>query len=200
LSLALWPSLLLVIMAIAIAGRRVYVLAWQAPVAAAPLMAALQAQIARGELMRAIALCRALERAWAAECAEACLQASLDQDQDGAAPKHVVEELRVTYAQRAGQGLETLRALSRLSFPLALAAAIVTMSGAFGGADVTRVELALSTALQCLIVAVVTAVFCRVSAAMVSRQGAARMREIALVCRGTMTALAAGARSAPTQE
>jgi hypothetical protein len=197
LSPALWPSLLIASLALGIAGRRVYVLAWQAPVDAAPLNAALTGQIARGEIARAIALCQALERAWAAECAEACLQESVQQQR--AAPTSVVEELRVTYAERAGQGLEALRALSRLSFPLALGAAIMTMSGAFVAADVTHVEQALSTALQCLIVAVMTAVFCRVSAAVVSRQGAARMREIALVCRGTMAALAAGAGSTPTQ-
>jgi hypothetical protein len=192
----LWPSVLVALLALGIAGRRVYVLAWQAPVAALPFTAALTAQIARGELARASALCRALARTWAAECAEACLQASHEHSE----LKPVVEELRVSYAQRAGQGLEALRALSRLSFPLALGAAIMTMSGAFVAADVTRVEQALSTALQCLIVAVMTAVFCRVGAAIVSRQGAARMREIAVVCRGMMEALAAaGARSAPTQ-
>jgi hypothetical protein len=186
---------LLTIAAIGIAGRRVYVLAWQAPVAAAPLTAALVRQIGSGELAGAIALCRALDRCWAAECAEVCLQAS----QDRAELSSVVEELRVTYAQRAGQGLEALRALGRMSFPLALAAAIVTMSGAFAAADVTRVEQALSTALQCLIVGAVSTVFCRVSTGIVSRQGAARMREIAGVCRGAMEALAEGARSAPTR-
>ena len=195
MSPALWPGLLLTIASIAIAARRVYVLTWQAPVAATPLTAALTRQIASGELARASALCRALDPGWAAACAEACLRAS----QDRFPLKAVVEELRVAYAQRAGQGLEALRALGRMSFPLALGAAIVTMSGAFVAADVTRVEQALSTALQCMIVGVMSAVFCRASAAIVSRQGAARMREIAVVCRGTVDALTEGTRSAPTQ-
>jgi hypothetical protein len=184
LSAATWPGLLLALVAIGIASRRVYIVAWRAPVAAAPLTAALQRQLARGELARAIALCRALEHAWAAQCAEECLQT-----QPRSALASLVEELRVSYAQRAGQGLEALRALSRMSFPLALGMAIVTMSGAFAAADATRVEHALSGALQCMTVGVMTAVFCRASAAIVSRQGAARMKEISVVCRGTLEAL-----------
>ena len=191
---ALWPGLLLWLVAIGIASRRVYIVAWRAPVAAAPLMAALERQIARGELARASALCRALEPAWAAQCAGECLRASEEQS----SLTSVVEELRVSYAQRAGQGLEALRALSRMSFPLALGTAIVTMSGAFVAADVTRVEQALSGALQCMIVGIMTAVFCRASAAIVSRQGRARLKEISIVCRGTTDSLAELARSAPT--
>ena len=194
MSAALWPGLLLALVAISVASRRVYIVAWQAPVAAVPLMAALQRQIGRGEIARATALCRALEHGWAAQCAEECLQTK---SQTSFASE--VEELRVRYAQRAGQGLEALRALSRMSFPLALGTAIVTMSGAFAAADVTRVEQALSGALQCMTVGVMTAVFCRASAVIVSRQGAARMKEIAVVCRGTVDALADAARPASTQ-
>lgn len=191
---ALWPGLLLALVAIGVASRRVYIVAWRAPVAAAPLTAALQRQIARGEIPRAIALCRALEHAWAAQCAEECLQ-----PEARSSLASVVEELRVSYAARASQGLGALRALSRMSFPLALGTAIATMSGAFAAADVTRVETALSGALQCMTVGVMTAMFCRASVALVSRQGAARMKEITAVCRGTMDALAEAARPAPTQ-
>jgi hypothetical protein len=194
LSAALWPGLLLALVAIGIAGRRVYIVAWQAPVAAAPLTAALQRQIARGEIARAVALCRTIEHAWAAQCAEECLQT-----EPRSSLASLVEELRASYAQRAGQGLEALRALSRMSFPLALGAAIFTMSGAFAAADVTRVEQALSGALQCMTVGVMTAMFCRASAVIVSRQGAARMKEIAVVCRGTIDALGGGERPAATQ-
>jgi hypothetical protein len=194
LNAALWPGLLLALVAVGVAGRRVYVVAWQAPVAAAPLTAALQRQIARGDIARSIALCRVLEPAWAAQCAEECLQT-----EGRSSLASVVEELRASYAQRAGQGLEALRALSRMSFPLALGTAIVTMSGAFAAADVARVEQALSGALQCMTVGVMTAVFCRASAVVVSRQGAARMKEIAAVCRGTIDALADAARPAATQ-
>ncbi|HTU58254.1 MAG TPA: hypothetical protein VMF89_07465, partial [Polyangiales bacterium] len=194
LSAAIWPGLLLAVIAISIAGRRVYIVAWRAPVAAAPLTAALQRQIARGEVARAIALCRALEPAWAAQCAEQCLQT-----EPRSALARVVEDLRDSYAERAGQGLEALRALSRMSFPLALGTAIVTMSGAFAAADVTRVEQALSGALQCMTVGVMTAMFCRMSAVIVSRQGAARMKEISVVCRGTIDALGGDARPASTQ-
>lgn len=110
-----------------------------------------------------------------------------------------MQELRVTYAQRAEQGVEALRTLGRIAFPLALGTAIVTMSGAFAVADIERVERALSTAAQCMTVGLVTAVFCRVSVAVVSRQAAGRMREIAVVCRGLMAVLAPGASGAPTQ-
>lgn len=182
---ALWPGLLLSLIAVGIACRRIYALAWRAPVAAAPLTAALGRLIARAELERAIALCQALPHAWAAQCAEECLRASLERISLSA----VIEELRISYAQRAGQGLYALRALSRMSFPLALGSAIVTLSGAFAEAEVARVERALSGALECLIVGAMTAVFCRVSAALVSRQGAARMREISTVCRGMLDSL-----------
>lgn len=194
MSTLLWPGLLLALVAIGVASRRVYVVAWQAPVAADPLTAALDRWIARGDLARAIALCRALEHAWAAQCAEACLRASQERD----SLTSVVEELRVSYAQRAGQGLDALRALSRMSFPLALGTAIVTMSSAFVGADVTRVQQALSAALQCMIVGVMTAGFCRASAAIVSRQGSARMKEISVVCTGALDSLAKRAGTAPT--
>jgi hypothetical protein len=194
LNAALWPGLLLALVAIGIASRRVYIVAWQAPVAAAPLTAALQRQIARGEIARAVALCRTLEHAWAAQCAEECLQMGARSSLGS-----VVEELRASYSLRAGQGLDALRALSRMSFPLALGSAIVTMSGAFAAADVTRVEQALGGALQCMTVGVMTAMFCRASAVIVSRQGAARMKEIALVCRGAIDALADAARPAATR-
>lgn len=190
---ALWPGILLALVAVGVASRRVYIVAWQAPVAVAPLMAALQRQIARGEIARAVALCRTLEHAWAAQCAEECLQMEAR-----SALASEVEELRASYAERAGQGLEALRALSRMSFPLALGTAIFTMSGAFAEADLSRVEQALSGALQCMTVGVMTAVFCRASAVIVSRQGAARMKEIAVVCRGTIDARRGDARPAAT--
>jgi hypothetical protein len=110
----------------------------------------------------------------------------------------VVEELRVAYAQRAQSGIAALRALGRMAFPLALGTAIVSMSGAFGAPDIASVERALSSALQCLTVGVLSAVFCRISAGVVSRQGQARMREIGAVCRGIQPALEAVARVAPT--
>ena len=193
----MWPGLLLGLAALGIAGWRVYVLAWQAPVAAPALAAALTRQIEKGELGKAFALCRALEPCWAAECAEQCLQAS--REPEHRALSSVVEELRDAYAQRAQSGIEALRALGRMAFPLALGTAIVSMSSAFADSDIERVERALSTALQCFTLGLTAAVFCRASAALVSRQAEARMREIAAVCRGLMAALASGARGAPTQ-
>jgi hypothetical protein len=195
LSLALWPCVLLGLLALGIAAARVYVLAWQAPVAAAPLAAALTRQIACGEFARAYSLCRALPRCWAAECAEECLRAS----EERAPLAGVIEELNVTYAARASAGLGALQTLGRMAFPLALATAILSLSGAFAEADVARVESALSTAVQAFTAGLMATVFCRVGASIVSRQGEARMKEIAAVCRGVAAALAAGARGAPTQ-
>ncbi|HET8937360.1 MAG TPA: hypothetical protein VFN67_28150 [Polyangiales bacterium] len=194
MTLALWPGLLLGLAALGIAGFRVYVLTWQAPVAAPALAAALSRHVEKGELAKAIALCRALAPCWAAVCAEQCLQASRELEHP--ALTSVVEELRITYTQRAGAGVEALRALGRMAFPLALATAIVSMSSAFVGADLEQVERALSTALQCFIVGLTSAVFCRASTAVVSRQGEARLREIAAVCRGLVAALSSTARGA----
>lgn len=195
MSVALLPGLLVVALATSIAVRRTYELTWRAPVAAAPLTAALQAKIARAELGAAISLCRALSPAWAAACAAQCLRAS----EERSPLAGVVEELRVTYAQRASRGVEALRALGRMSFPLALGSAILAMSSAAAAADVTQVEQALSIALQAMIVGLTTVVFCRMSAIVLSRQGALRMREIAVVCRGTVRALEEGACSPPLQ-
>lgn len=197
MSLAVWPGVLLGLAALGIACRRVYVLAWQAPVAAPALTAALTRQIENGELAKALALCKALEPGWAAACAEQCLRASREQQLQ--ALSSVIEELRDAYAQRAQAGIEALRALGRMAFPLALGTAIVSMSSAFVGADLEQVERALSTALQCFTVGLTSAVFCRVSAALVSRQSEARMREIAAVCRGLMAVLSPSARGAPMQ-
>jgi hypothetical protein len=188
---AVWPCVLLGLLAFCIAGSRVYILAWQAPVAAVPLTAALTRHVARGELSQACALCTALAPSWAADCAWHCLQAS----QERAAERGftgvalTIEELQASYRQRAQAGLFALQALSRMAFPLALGTAMVVMSGAFVDADVSRVEHALATALQGLTVAVMNIVFCRVSAVIVARQGEARLREIGAVCRGLAAAL-----------
>jgi hypothetical protein len=195
LSWALVPGLLLGLAAAGVAAARVYAVAWRAPVAATPLAAALTRHIARGELTKAADLCRALERGWAADCAAKYLAASTEP----AGTAGLAEELRVTYAQQARAGVEVLRALGRMAFPLALGAAIATMSGAFASSDVASVEAALSTALQCLTVGVLSVVFCRASATVVSRQGAARMKEIAAVIRGVQAALAGDTRTAPAQ-
>lgn len=199
MSNALWPCLLLGLLALGIAGSRVYVLAWQAPVAAAPLTAALIRHLARAELARACALCAALERGWAADCAWRWLQASQDAAERASLPG-LVEELQASYRQRAQTGLFALHALSRMAFPLALGTAILVMSGAFVAADVTGVQLALSTALQGLTVAVMTSVFCKLSAGIVKRLGEARLREISAVCRGLtgVGALPQAASAAPT--
>jgi hypothetical protein len=63
------------------------------------------------------------------------------------------------------------------------------------------VQLALSTAIQCLTMALMTSVFCKLSAGIVQRQGEARLREIAAVCRGltsTLAALPPATSAAPT--
>jgi hypothetical protein len=102
-----------------------------------------------------------------------------------------LEELQALYRQRAQAGLFALQALSRMAIPLALGIGIAVMSGAFVDADVSSVEQALSSALQCLTVAVMNILFCRVSAAFVKRQGEARLREIVAVGRGLTAALGA---------
>jgi hypothetical protein len=188
LSPLIWPCLLLGLAAVGIAAGRVYELTWRAPVAAAPLTTALVSQIAAGDMARARALCDALRRCWAADCAAECLRSS---EQLPA----VIEDLRSMYGQRAKSGLGALHALGRIAFPLALGTAVVSMSGAFADADVARVEAALGTALQSMTLAVATTVFCRVSATVVSRQGEARLREVAAVCRGMQDALAAPTRA-----
>lgn len=187
MSLALAPCVLVGLLALCIAGSRVYVLAWQAPVAVAPLTAALTRHVACGELAQARALCRALQGSWAADCARRVLDAT----DEHARVRAQLEELQGLYRQRAQAGLFALQALGRMAFPLALGIAIAVMSGAFVDADVPRVEEALSTALQCLTVAVMNIVFCRVSAGIVKRQADARLREIGAVCRALIPPLGA---------
>lgn len=186
MSAAAIPCLALGFSAWAIAAIRVFVLTWSAPVDAPRLASTLERMLASGDRARAVAVCRGLAGGWAAECAERLLCA---REQDAAALDFCVDELRASYRLRAHWGIGALRGLGRMAFPLALASAIVVMGRAFADADVLKVEAALDSALQCLTLGVMSAVISRSGAAIVQRQGGARLQEIAAVCRGLRAAL-----------
>jgi hypothetical protein len=178
--LALWPSLLLGLAAWCVAMWRAVVLSLHAGADAPLLAAALERRLVRGDRSGALALCRALPRCWAAQLALSVLS-GLGPD---AELRGLLEDLRSAYCLRSQLGIGALSALSRMAFPLALGGAIIALSSALGGAaEVTQVERALSSALQCMTVGVLTTVFCRVSAELLRKHATLRVQELATVAR-----------------
>jgi hypothetical protein len=162
-----------------------YVLAVQAQVDAVSLASALERRIQSGQLTQAQRLCAALQRAWAAQCAQRVLAS----DEDPGGLTFLVDDLRAGYRLQAQWGLGALQTLGRMAFPAALGTAIIVMGGAATQPEIARVEHALGQASQSVMLGVTVAVFCRVSASVLRRQGDARMREIGTVCRSVVRAL-----------
>lgn len=183
---AIWPSLVLALAAWVVALSRTLVLSVHGAGDGAQLAAALERRLLRGDRARALALCRALPRCWAAELA----LCALCDDVPEAELASVLEELRGDYRVRVQTGIGALGSLSRMAFPLALGGAILALSSALGGVtEVTQVERALGSALQCMTAGVLTTVFCRVSADWLRKQGARRLHELAAVTRAITHAI-----------
>jgi biopolymer transport protein ExbB/TolQ len=185
LSLALLPCLGLALAAWGIAAWRLYVLAVQAQVDAGSLASALERRIHAGHVTQAQRLCTAMQRTWAADCAQRVLAS----DDDPGRLTHLIDDLRADYRLQAQWGLGALATLGRMAFPAALGTAIVVMGGAAAQPEIARVEDALGQASASVMLGVIVAVFCRVSASILRRQGDARMREIGTVCRCVVRAL-----------
>jgi len=177
-SAAAWPSVVLGLLAWTVALWRCAELAWRAPAAAPQLAAALVQRLARDDDARARALCEALPRCWAAQCAGAALrQASSRAELAG-----LMLEQHSAYRSRAELGLGALGAFGRMAFPLALGSAIIALSTPLaGGAGTAQVELALGAALQCITAGLLTSVFCRTSRDVLRALAARRLREISVV-------------------
>ncbi|MET0390328.1 MAG: hypothetical protein ABW321_30430 [Polyangiales bacterium] len=181
MSAAAWPGFVLAIAAFCVAARRVYILAWRAPLDAGPLSSALAQRLKHQEQAAAIALCEPLAEAWPARCALALLSLPATSP-EAEQLRATIDELQRGYRFEAQIGLFALHTLGRMALPLAFGCAIVVLSGAFGPEpDVERAQQALHAAVQCVVLGMLTLFFCRTSGALLQRQAASLLRDIRAV-------------------